>query len=606
MKHGVLFGEHIKTGKVKKRRYDDEGGEPPMRPRGFLLPVVLGIITMLLLGKLFALQLVQGDTYKQLADSNKTRTQIIHAPRGVIFDRNGIPLVFNTPGFLETKRDESGKITKAVHISREEALARIAKGDRNIEVASLREYPYKEATSHVLGYIGQISEEELKSFEFKDYLANDWIGKNGIERQYEHILKGIDGKSLIEVDALGKPVRPLGKTDPIPGQNITLTLDAKLQEAVYQATSGVKKGAVIVSTPDGQILAMVSRPTFDPNLFTLDETYKPASDSAYQTIESMLLDGENQPLLDRAISGVYPPGSTFKIVTAISGLENNVIDGDFRVTDTGILRVGDFSFANWYYTQHGGTDGEVDVVKALSRSNDIYFYKLGQMLGVDKLSATAREFGLGGQLGIDLGGEMTGLVPSKEWKKKTLNEDWYLGDNYHYGIGQGYLLTTPLQVNVWTQVVANGGTLYEPRLLKSKEKRVKSKKDLVSDETLRLVREGMLDSCRGGGVAYPFFNFKVKNSQLKNQIDEKNFLTPVIATGSAVTSDDVGISVACKTGTAQHGGEDTLPHAWITLFAPAYKPEVVVTVLVESAGEGSSVAGPIAQKILEAYFTKTK
>lgn len=604
MTHGPLFGEHIKTGRAKRRRYEDEGGEPPMRSRGFLLPVILGIITLLLVGKLFTLQLLQGETYKALADSNRTRTQIIHAPRGVIFDRHGTPLVFNTPGFLETKRDASGKITKAIHISREEALDRIAKGDRNIEVASLREYPYKEATSHVLGYIGQISEEELNTFEFQDYLANDWIGKSGIERQYEHILKGIDGKSLVEVDALGKPVRPLGKTDPIPGQNITLTLDAKLQEAVYQATREVKKGAVIVSTPDGQILAMVSRPTFDPNLFTLDETYKASSDSSYQTVESMLLDGENQPLLDRAIGGVYPPGSTFKIVTAISGLENNVIDGDFRVTDTGILRIGDFSFANWYYTQHGGTDGEVDVIKGLARSNDIYFYKLGQMLGVDRLSATAREFGLGERLGIDLGGEMSGLVPSKEWKKKTLNEDWYLGDNYHYGIGQGYLLTTPLQVNVWTQVVANGGILYEPRLLKNKEKRVKSKKDLVSDETLRLVREGMLDSCREGGVAYPFFNFKVKNSQLKSQIDEKNFLTPVIATGSAVTSDDVGISVACKTGTAQHGGEDTLPHAWITLFAPAYRPEVVVTVLVESAGEGSSVAGPIAKKVLEAYFTK--
>jgi penicillin-binding protein 2 len=374
-----------------------------------------------------------------------------------------------------------------------------------------------------------------------------------------------------------------------------------LQEKVYRATKEVKKGAVVVSTPDGQILAMVSRPTYDPNLFTLDETYKAASDSAYQTVESMILDSENQPLLDRAIGGTYPPGSTFKIVTAISGLENNVIDGDFHITDTGILKVGDFSFANWYFTQYGRTDGEVNVIKALSRSNDIYFYKLGQMLGVDKLSETARKFGLGEQLGIDLGGEMTGLVPSKKWKKDTLNEDWYLGDNYHYGIGQGYLLTTPLQVNSWTQVVANGGTLYQPRLIKNQESKIKNK-ELLSKETLSLVREGMLDSCRDGGVAFPFFGYSVKNQALKSKIDGKDFFEAKPATGSAVTKDSVGISVACKTGTAQHGGEDTKPHAWITLFAPAYHPEVVVTVLVESAGEGSSVAGPIAKKVLDAYF----
>lgn len=602
MKHGILFGENIRTERIQRRRHSEEG-DVPYRPRGFLFLVILFVITVVIIGRLFSLQIIHGSEYRLLSDSNRTRTQIIHAPRGVIFDRNGKPLVYNTPGFLQTNRDENGVITKAVHISREAALEKIAKGDQTIEVASLREYPYKEATSHVLGYIGQISAEELGTPEFANYLGNDWIGKNGIERHYEHILKGIDGKQLIEVDAMGKPVRSLGRTDPVAGQNIMLTLDVELQEKVFEATKDIEKGVVIVSKPDGQILAMVSRPSFDPNLFTLDDTYETASNSSYRTVESILLDGKGQPLLDRAIGGTYPPGSTFKIITAISGLEHNVIDGDFKVTDTGVLKVGEFSFANWYFTQYGRTDGEVDVIKALSRSNDIYFYKLGQMLGVDKLSETARNFGLGEDLGIDIGGEMQGLVPSKAWKKETLNEDWYLGDNYHYGIGQGYLLTTPLQVNAWTQVVANGGTLYEPRLLKNREQRVKSK-DLISEETLRLVREGMIASCREGGVAYPLFNFKVKNEDLKSLIDEKDFLTPVTATGSAVMSDEVGVSVACKTGTAQHGGEDTLPHAWITLFAPAYHPEVVVTVLAESAGEGSQKAAPIAKEVLEAYFTK--
>ena len=597
MRYGVLFGENIKTEKIKKRHYSEEG-KPSFQSRGFLLPVFLILVTVVILGKLFSLQIIHGQEYRLLSDSNRTRTQIIHAPRGVIFDRNGTPLVFNTPGFLETKRNDNGIITKAIHINREEALSRIAKGDRSIEVASLRKYPYAEATSHVLGYIGQISEEELKNAQFAQYLGNDWIGKSGIERQYERILRGVNGKQLIEVDALGKAVRSLGKTDPIPGQNITLTLDITLQEKVWEATKDIKKGVVIVSSPTGEILSMVSRPSFDPNLFTLDDTYETASTSAYKTIESMLLDGENQPLLDRAIGGTYPPGSTFKIVTAISGLENKIIDGNFHVTDTGILRVGHFSFANWYYTQHGGKDGEVDVIRGLARSNDIFFYKLGEMLGVDRLSKTARDFGLGGKTGIDLGGEMEGLVPSKKWKKETLNEDWYLGDNYHYGIGQGYLLTTPLQVNSWTTVVANGGTLYQPHLFKNQESKIQNK-NLINQKNLSLVRQGMIDSCTKGGVAWPLFEFKVKNAKLT--VDGKDITT--VATGSA---DMRQVSVACKTGTAQHGGEATLPHAWITLFAPAYHPEIVVTVLVESAGEGSSIAGPIAKKVLEAYFDQAR
>jgi len=594
MKHGILFGESIKTEKIKKHRYDD--GNIELRSRGFLLPIVLVIVLVFIVAKLFSLQIIHGDEYKKLADSNRTRTQIIHAPRGVIFDRDGEPLVYNIPGFRQTKDK------KTIHLSRDDALSKIAKGDRSVEIDSLREYPYKDAASHAIGYIGQISEDELKLSEFKNYPSSDWIGKSGIERQYEHDLRGIDGKQLVEVDAMGKPMRSLGQTDPIPGKNITLTLSANLQKAVYNATKDVIKGAVVVSNPKGEILAMISRPTFDPNLFTLDETYI-ASKSSYPTIEAILSDNDKQPLLDRSIAGVYPPGSTFKIVTAISGLENKIIDENYRVEDTGILRIGDFSFANWYFTQYGRTDGEVDVVKGIARSNDIFFYKLGQLIGVDTLSDTARKFGLGSALGIDLQGEAAGLVPTKEWKKKTLGEDWYLGDNYHYGIGQGYLLATPLQVNAWTQVVANGGTLYQPHFIKDQKSKVKSQ-NLISQKSLPLIRQGMVDACNRGGVAWPFFDFKVKNQELLSKIDGKDFLEPTAATGSAVASDDVGISVACKTGTAQHGGEDTLPHAWITLFAPAYNPQIVITVLAESSGEGSNIAAPIAKKILEEYFRK--
>lgn len=606
MKTGHAFGEHINTGKFKRRRYDDSPTQ--LNERSFLFPSVLVIIAALLIFRTFYLQIIKGNDFQALSDSNRIRTQIIHAPRGVVFDSNGTPLVQNTPGFRQiennSKADEPDK-TKI--LNKDQALPLIAAGDKNIEVASLRQYPYKDRFSHVLGYIGQISKEELDYPEFSDYQGTDWIGKSGIEREYEHILRGIDGKQLIEVDALGKEVRSLGQTDPIPGQDITLTLDIKLQKAAEEAAKNVKRGAIIVSKPDGQILAMFSKPSYDPNLFTLDKTYKPASESAYQNTQDILTDTETQPLLHRAIAGIYPPGSTFKIITAAAGLEQNIIDEKYTVRDTGIIKVGEFSFANWYYTNYGKTEpGNLDVIRALSRSNDIFFYKLGEKVGVDRLSITAEKFGLGSELGIDLGGEESGLVPTKKWKKEQIGESWYLGDNFHYGIGQGYLLTTPLQVNAFTQVVANGGTLYQPRLLKNQESKTKNK-GLLTEENTSLIRQGMIDSCKPTiGVAHPLFNFKVPTSakasagKEKFKIDGKNFMdTP--ASGSAKMTE---VSIACKTGTAQHGGEETLPHAWITLFAPAYDPEIVVTVLNEESGEGSNEAAPIAKKILEAYFSE--
>lgn len=595
MKPGFAFGDHIKLEKTNRRHYKEEG-EQPLRSRGWLLPIILFIVAGLIIIKLFSLQLLQGVQYRKLADSNRTRTLTIHAPRGVIFDRNGVPLVYNMPGFLQVQKDASGKVIKTIHLSHDEALALIAKGDRIIEVDSLRQYPFKDSMSHVLGYIGQISEEEFKTPAYADYLSTDWIGKSGIEKQYESLLRGVDGKELIEVDALGKAVRPLGQTDPLPGQNITLTIDSKLQQAVFESAKDIKKGAVIVSKPDGELLAMVSKPSFDPNLFTLDSTYQVSSDSAYSTVDSIINDNNNQPFLNRAIAGTYPPGSTFKIVTAASGLEQKVIDDNYKIVDTGVVKLGDFSFANWYYTQYGRTEpGELDVTRALARSNDIFFYKLAEKIGVDKLAETAKLFGIGNKLDIDLTGEASGIVPNKQWKKEVMKEDWYLGDTYHYGIGQGFLLTTPLQVNAWTQVIANGGTLFEPRLLENRNQVVKAQ-NLINQQNRELIREGMIEACSTGGVAWPLFDFAVKNPKLK--IDGKN-----ITQAASKSAEMRHIAIACKTGTAQHGGEDTLPHAWITLFAPAYNPQIVITVLVESAGEGSSVAGPIAKKILETYFS---
>ena len=601
MNHGILFGESIRTEKIRRRSYDDSP-RSRFRGRDFLFPLILVAILILFLSKLFYLQIIQGNYYKKLSDSNRIRTQVVHAPRGIIFDRKNVPLVFNSPGFRQITREKDGKVD-AVYIEKEKALELIAKGAKNIEVASLRQYPLKDTMSHVLGYIGQISKEELETEKFKTYPANEWIGKNGIEGQYETLLRGQDGKQLMEVDALGKAVRPLGQTDPTPGQDIVLTIDAKLQQKVYDAMSDVKKGAVVVSTPKGEILAMVSKPSYDANLFTLGKTYKTATTSAYTELQDILLDSENQPLMNRVIGGIYPPGSTFKLVTAAAGLEG-IIDEKYSVADTGVLKVGEFSYGNWYYLENGKTEsGNLDVIRALARSNDIFFYKLAEKINVDRLSAMAKKFGIGEKLGIDLGGEVSGLLPTKEWKKKTLSESWYLGDTFHYGIGQGYVLTTPLQVNTLTAAFANDGNLPEPHLLQSSKLKVQSSK-FLSEKTISLVRRGMIDSCSKGGVAWPLFEFKVKNAKLK--VDGKNFLdvSSLPASGSGSVKDYREVVIACKTGTAQHGGEETAPHAWITLFAPAYKPEIVVTVLVESGGQGSSIAGPIAKKVLEGYFEK--
>jgi penicillin-binding protein 2 len=600
VKIGPAFGDYIKLEKSQRHQSDFNKTDSI---RGYAMPLILALVIILIVSRLFFLQIIKGNDYRKLSDGNRTKTIPIHAPRGIIFDRNNVQLVFNVPGFREISINNSLVKNQIKLISRETALELISEGKTNLEIDSLRNYPYKDITSHVLGYIGQISEEELaklKSSE-RDYSGGDLIGKIGIEKEYENFLRGTNGKELVEINSVGKVIRMLGQTDPISGENIALTLDIALQKAVFEAAKDIKKGAVIVSDSKGEILAFVSKPSFDPNLFTMGEEYSVEESQIYKSVSQILLDSENQPLLNRTIGGTYPPGSTFKLITASAGLEDKIIDKNFTIEDTGILRIGDFSFSNWYFTQYGRTDGEVGVVKGIARSNDVFFYKLAEMVGVNRLSQFAEKFGLGKKLGIDLSGELGGILPTKEWKKDAIKEDWYLGDTYHYGIGQGYLLTTPLQVNAWTQVIANGGTLYRPRLLKSSESEILNSK-FLSEETVSLVRKGMIEACEPGGVAWPLFGFKVKNSKLP--IDGKNFQEAPQATTSADFKDYRHVVIACKTGTAQHGGEETLPHAWITLFAPAEDPQIVITVLSESSGEGSNIAAPIAKKILEEWFKR--
>src|SRR3990167_3010667 len=264
VKIGPAFGDYIRLEKSQKHPGNFDKN---YSVRSYILPVILIIAVTLIVARLFFLQIIKGESFRNLSDSNRTRTIPIHAPRGIIFDRNGVPLVFNVPGFREVL---NGK-TKLV--GKDEALELLSIGKANLEIDSLRNYPYQDAISHVLGYIGQISKEELKQKSFSNYQGGDLIGKIGIEREYEAKLAGISGRELVEMDSMGKIVRKLGLTDPLPGQNITLTLDIALQKAVFDAAIDVKKGAIIVSNPKGEILALVSKPAFDPNLFTMGEGY---------------------------------------------------------------------------------------------------------------------------------------------------------------------------------------------------------------------------------------------------------------------------------------------------------------------------------------------
>ena len=461
-KVGVAFPDFISSEKPRRQKSYDIRGHSTRDL--FLVLIAILFLTLLFL-KIFSLQIIEGNRYRFLSNNNRIRTVVVHAPRGVVLDRNGESLVFNVPGF---RKIEKGKVKL---LSTNEALQAIAEGEKDLDFDSFRKYPYTDNFAHALGYVGEISEEELKDSRFSGYKGGDFVGKMGIEKYYEDTLKGTDGKQLVEVDSRGKTIRKLGQTDPIPGFNITLNLDLNLQKAASDALKNTQKGAVVVSTPKGEVLTLISKPSFDPNLFTLPAKLQSAGDFA-KKLDNVLFDLKGQPLLNRAVSGTYPPGSTFKLIVAAAGLENKMIDENFTIQDTGIISVGAFSFSNWYFTGYGKTEGTVNVVKGIKRSTDTFFYKLAEIVGVGKISETAEKFGLGKKLGIDLSGEKGGIVPTPSWKEKEIGEPWYLGDTYHYGIGQGYLLTTPLQVNGWTQALANGGVLYEPHLLKNQKSKI--------------------------------------------------------------------------------------------------------------------------------------
>lgn len=503
----------------------------------FILAVTLLFIIIIL--RLFQLTIVKGDYYRRLSEHNRIKELLIEPERGEIRDRKGFIVARNLP-------------------------ADIHKNDERIK--SNRIYADGEAIASLVGYRQIADANDLKNDNCVDQLRlGDKVGKKSVEKLYDCNLRGRYGKKLIEIDAKGNYLKTITVLPPQNGTAIQLAFDLDLQKKAYERIKEKKAAAVGINPRTGEILFLVSTPSFDPQIF---------EDEKSEQIQTYFLD-EKKPLFNRVTEGVYPPGSLFKLVLATGALEEKTLDEKTLVEDTGILQAGPLKFGNWYFLQYGRTEGMVDIVKAIRRSNDIFFYKTGESLGPERIKKWAGILGYGKETGIGFE-EAEGIIPSPFWKQETLHDRWYTGDTYNMSIGQGYIDVTPLQTLMVTSVFANSGSLCRPHLLKGEQS--ECKKLPISQKNMALIREGMKEACSPGGTGWPLFDFK---------------------------ADGNSIQVSCKTGTAESAQlVSGAPHAWVTAFAPFENPEIALTVLIEEGGQGSDVAGPIVRDILKAYFER--
>lgn len=532
--------------------------------------------------RLVHLQVVHGSEYRARSNNNRVVLKTIPAARGGIYDRNGQLLTNNVPIYKRITNDQGVIFQEPPVLTRAEALQLEATSSGQVLQTVGRTYPLAEASSHVLGYVSEANAEEIEAYGLQ---LGELVGKSGLEKEYNQVLIGKPGSELLELNAKGVLLRNLGSNQPVPGENLHLNLDSQLQQIMYQALNQRLGSAVATNPQTGEVLGLVSSPGFDPNLFG------PAMPGTrHQTAAAVrqILQDPQQPMLNRAISGAYPPGSVYKVVPAIAGLETQTIDAETEVEDSGVLTVDDYQYRNWFYTQYGQTDGSVNVRKALQRSNDIYFYKLGEWLGPNALAEWSRNFGLGKPTGIELSNEAAGLVPDPIWKERYRNEPWYLGNTYHMSIGQGDLLTTPIQVNQMMAAVANGGRWCKPKLVKQVGERQAEGVECIElgldQDNLDQAVEGLVSVCDPGGTAYPFFDFNLSEFDSSFEADAQ---------------------VACKTGTAQYSNPEDKTHAWFTIFYPIKNPEFMLTVMLEGAGEGSQEAAPAAYQIITEYLQAT-
>jgi len=604
----------------------DEGDLDFFRKRAFYSAFVIIFFFAILVARLWFLQVQNGEKYSRLADSNRVRYLEIAAPRGNILDSEGREIVTNRPSFNvvwvreDNRLDDEllKKMASILKVDVSDLLARIRKMagtpghipvrlaediDWNtvayiennrmnlpgikIEVVPRRVYHYGNLASHLIGYLGEINEKELKKAKEGEYRGGDLIGKMGLERLREKDLRGEKGRHYMEVNALGFEQRNLKGIEPLPGNDLQLTIDMDLQKAAedIMAAEGKSGAVVAVEVNSGRLLALASAPALELDKFIGGISYKD-----WQA----MLDNPRHPLINKIVQGQYPPGSTYKLVTAAAGLAEHVITPDTVIYCPGHYRFGNRTYRCWKHSGHGA----VNLNRALSESCDVYFYQVGQRLGVDRLAKYARLFGLGRKTGVEMEHEKPGLIPTSAWKKRRYGKPWQEGETLSVAIGQGFDLVTPIQLAFMTATVANGGTLYKPGLV-----------ELVRDPDGRILERfepEVVDRLTGQGR-----NLALVRKGLIEAVNGRH------GTGRRARLKELGITVAGKTGTAQvvrlkqyrHLKEKDIPykyrdHAWFTCFAPAENPEIAVTVLVEHGLHGGSGAAPVARAVLEAYFKK--
>ena len=593
---------------------------PGMEKKLVILVGVIAASFLLLVLYFWRLQILQYDNYQRLADNNRIRLVEMLATRGIITDRNGIILADSTPNYSlavvpEDMDDDWEAELRALarHLSRDpdEAVSRLtesvqiepyravrifenlddtevalieSESDRfpgaNLRVIPRRYYPFGQVAAHTLGYVGEVSPEQLASGLYREANMGDIVGKFGLEKIYDNFLRGKDGGRQVEVNAQGKEINVLGITEPVPGLNLVLNIDIRMQEILEEALVGKQGAAVVMDVKSGGILAMVSKPSFDPNEFSLRITRQRWNE---------ILKDPSHPLQNRAVQGVYPPGSTFKVVTTAAALMENAIDPDEELFCPGFYRYGRRNYRDWKLGGHG----KVNLFKGIVESCDVYFYQAGERTGIDALSNWAFDLGLGKTTGIDLPGELEGLIPTQEWKRSTKHEPWFPGETLSASIGQGFVLVTPLQMVSLYSTVANRGLLLEPHIISR-----------IEDVTGAIVEERNPEIKRRSGVSQDAWSRIVE--ALVGVVENDK------GTGRGARLRD--FAVAGKTGTAQvvrleewrGKKEKEIPwelrdHAWFAAFAPYDDPEVAVAVIVEHGGHGSSAALPIVAQFLWKY-----
>ena len=584
-----------------------------------LLYLRLGLLLGLLLlsVRLWYLQVVKGDYYRALSEQNRIRTVDLKPARGLIFDRHGELLANNVPSFnlyltVEDIRDREGMaaaLEDLIGLPRAETKKRLALQARSyvpilvkasltlreaalieghrldlpglrIQAESQRNYPQGSLGGHLLGYVGEVSPEQQDEPAFAGLPQGSMVGKAGVEKTYDYMIRGTAGEKTIEVDARGNERKTVSVVEQTPGDDLYLGLDLRMQQ-MAESLLGEEAGAVVaLDVTNGDVLVLASRPAFDPN--TLSRGLTPA------TWERIVSDTRH-PLTNRALQGQYPPGSTFKIVVASAALESDKWPSDTKVRCAGSFPSGNHVFRDWKKGGHGVMDME----QAIVNSCDVYFYNIGHRLGIDAIAETARWFGLGQPTGIDLPSERVGIVPSTEWKQRARREPWYAGETISAAIGQGYVSVTPLQMAVATAAVANGGILYKPRLVRAVRERATSRLREVTPQDR-------------GTVPLQDRTFALLHESLHR----------VVTHGTGGRARSKIVEIAGKTGTAQTVGarpvqaglnHEAVPkqfrdHAWFVAYAPADDPRIAVAVIVENTGHGGTFAAPIAKALIEEYL----